>query len=475
MDSNAIGWNLDNTYARLPDRLFSTAKPAPFRDPQLVVFNHRLAAELGLDFGKSSPVELAQLCTGQVQPDGSQPIAQAYAGHQYGGFAMLGDGRAILLGEQVTPGGQRFDLQFKGSGPTQYSRRGDGRAALGPMLREYLISEAMAALGIPTTRCLGVATTGEVIHRQTIAPGAVMLRVASSHIRVGTFQFAAHRTDEATQRAFLKYTIARHDPQLIDQPEQALRFFQQVVARQARLIAQWQSVGFIHGVMNTDNMAISGETIDYGPCAFMNTYHPDTVYSSIDSGGRYAYDQQPFIGSWNLARLGESLLGLIHEIPERAVELATDVLKEYPAIYEQAWLELFRAKLGLTSHQDGDAELVNDLLTWMKETKADFTNTFRNLATQDIRDWHPRWLARRKLEANSPTEQQALMNAVNPVIIPRNHRVEEALLAAEAHGDLKPFNKLLKCLQQPFSETEENRPYRDPPESEAGYHTFCGT
>jgi serine/tyrosine/threonine adenylyltransferase len=473
---HSIGWNFDNSYARLPESLFAPATPVKVRDPQLVVWNHDLATQLGLVFSNSTPTELAQLGTGQVLPAGSQPIAQAYAGHQYGGFTMLGDGRAILMGEQITPTGERFDLQFKGSGPTRYSRRGDGRAALGPMLREYLISEAMAALGIPTTRCLGVATTGEVVRRQTIAPGAVMLRVASSHIRVGTFQFVAHRTDESTHKEFLRYTIARHDTDLMDQPDPALRFFERVVTRQAKLIAHWQSVGFIHGVMNTDNMAVSGETIDYGPCAFMNAYHPDTVYSSIDSGGRYAYDQQPFIGAWNLARLAESLLSQFHGEPEPAVELANETLKTYQSTYEAEWLKLFRAKLGLQTHQDGDAQLVNDLLVWMKDNKADFTNTFRTLSTTDVPQvWRARWQARQQLESITIAEQRELMNAVNPVVIPRNHRVEEALAAAEIQGDLAPFNKLLAVLQQPYTEIADNVPYRESPASEAGYHTFCGT
>jgi serine/tyrosine/threonine adenylyltransferase len=481
MSNHDIGWNLDNSYALLPTTMFASATPVRVREPQLVVWNHRLAHQLGLEFSNSSLAELAQLCTGQTLPVGAQPIAQAYAGHQYGGFTMLGDGRAILMGEQLTPTGQRFDLQFKGSGPTRYSRRGDGRAALGPMLREYLISEAMAALGIPTTRCLGVALTGEVVHREQLTPGAVMLRVASSHIRVGTFQYAAARTDAGTQQAFLQYTVARHDPNLIDQPDQAINFFRQVLGRQARLIAQWQSVGFIHGVMNTDNMAISGETIDYGPCAFMNTYHPDTVYSSIDSGGRYAYDQQPFIANWNLARLAESLLTQFHEDQETAVAMATDVLKDFPIVYEQTRLEHFRAKLGLQAQHSDDAELVNDLLTWMKETKADFTNTFRNLPTLDVRGdelfsaWRLRWLARQRLENASPTEMVAFMNSANPAVIPRNHRVEEALSAAELQGNIEPFQKLLAVVQQPYTETTANLDYREPPASEAGYKTYCGT
>ncbi len=481
MDTKDIGWKLDNSYARLPASLHSTATPARVREPQLVIWNHHLARELGLNFADCSPTELAQLCTGQSLPAGAEPLAQAYAGHQYGGFAMLGDGRAMLFGEQVTLDGQRFDLQFKGSGPTRYSRRGDGRAALGPMLREYLISEAMAALGIPTTRCLGVALTGEVVHRAQLSPGAVMLRVARSHIRVGTFQFAANRTDDETQRTFLDYTIARHDPNLIDQPDRAICFFRQVLTRQAQLIARWQSVGFIHGVMNTDNMAISGETIDYGPCAFMNAYHPDTVYSSIDQGGRYAYDQQPLVGSWNLARLAESLLSQFHSEPETAVAMATEVLQDYQTIYELAWLDLFRSKLGLQTQQPGDAELVNDLLIWMKDSMADFTNTFRNVATLEVLGdehftaWKHRWHYRQQLESTSPTQRIALMNAANPAVMPRNHRVEKALTAAELHGNLEPFHHLLAVLQSPFTESPANVEYRQPPASEAGYHTYCGT
>ena len=326
----AIGWRFDNTYARLPDVLFAPAKPAAVREPRVSILNHRLADELGLDLGAMSPEAAAALFAGQDLPAGSRPIAQAYAGHQFGGFTMLGDGRAILLGEHRTPSGRLVDIQLKGAGRTRFSRGGDGRAALGPMLREYIISEAMAALGIPTTRSLAVVTTGEPVYRESVRRGAILTRVAASHIRVGTFEYLAARRDEPTLRALADYAIDRHYPELADAPQKYLEFFRAVADRQASLIARWQLVGFIHGVMNTDNMAISGETIDYGPCAFMNAYDPDTVFSSIDHAGRYAYGNQPAIAQWNLARFAETLLPLLDPDQEKAVAVATEVLGRVP-------------------------------------------------------------------------------------------------------------------------------------------------
>ena len=375
-----IGWRFDNTYSRLPDSFFSPAKPATAKAPRLSILNRRLADDLGLDLNGVSPEAAASLFSGQDLPNGSNPIAQAYAGHQFGGFTMLGDGRAILLGEHRSPAGHLVDIQFKGAGRTAYSRGGDGFAALGPMLREYIISEAMFALDIPTTRSLAVATTGETVYRQTRLQGAILTRVAASHIRVGTFEYVAARGDEANLRVLADYTINRHYPELADSPNRYLEFFRAVLDRQAALIARWQLVGFIHGVMNTDNMAISGETIDYGPCAFMNAYSADTVFSSIDHAGRYAYRNQPAIAQWNLARFGETLIPLIDPEQEKAIAIATEVLGEYPALFQEYWLDGMRAKLGMQSAEPDDLDLVQSLQAWMEKSKADFTNTFRYLS-----------------------------------------------------------------------------------------------
>ena len=482
-DHDTVGWRFDNTYSRLPDDLFTPVNPAKVPEARLSILNHRLAGELGLDLAALSPDAAAALFAGQALPVGSRPIAQAYAGHQYGGFTMLGDGRAILLGEHRTPDGRLVDIQFKGSGRTRFSRGGDGKAALGPMLREYVISEAMAALGIPTTRSLAVVTTGERVHRETILRGAILTRVAASHIRVGTFEYAARR-GESTLRALADYAIDRHYPELAEAPRKYLEFYRAVADRQASLIARWQHVGFIHGVMNTDNVAISGETIDYGPCAFMNAFHPDTVFSSIDRGGRYAYGNQPGITQWNLARLAETLLPLLDPEPETAVALATEVLEDFPARFESYWLAGMRKKLGLRTDEAGDAELIRALLDWMQESRADFTNTFRDLSPGELpvgeryrdgefRAWHSRW--RERLGREERPGADALMRSVNPAVIPRNHRVEEALSAAEERDDLSVLHRLLEVLASPYEERPEMAQYRDPPADECGYRTFCGT
>jgi uncharacterized protein YdiU (UPF0061 family) len=435
---DAVGWRFDNTYAQLPDALFSAATPAATRQPKVSILNQRLANELGLDLGALAPEAAAALFAGQRLPDGSRPIARAYAGHQYGGFTMLGDGRAILLGEHRTPSGEIVDIQLKGSGRTRFSRGGDGLAVLGPMLREYIISEAMAALGIPTTRSLAVVTTGESVYRGAARKGAILTRVAASHIRVGTFEYAARR-DESTLQALADYAIARHYPELADSQQKYLLFLRAVTDRQAALGAQWQLVGFIHGVMNTDNVAISGETIDYGPCAFMNTYDPATVFSSIDSGGRYAYGNQPNIVQWNLARFAETILTLLDPDQEKSVERAMEVLNTFPAVFEGYWLAGMRKKLGLQTEEAADRELVQSLLDWMQKTRADFTNTFRDLSAEELpaderyrdpvfREWYSRW--QQRLGQDGRSNGSALMRTVNPVVIPRNHRVEEALSAA---------------------------------------------
>jgi uncharacterized protein YdiU (UPF0061 family) len=484
-DRDAVGWRFDNTYTGLPEVYFAPAAPARFRAPRAVLLNHALAADLGLDLRALSPEAAGALFAGQELPAGARPIAQAYAGHQFGNFTRLGDGRAILLGEHRTPAGRLVDVQLKGAGPTRFARRGDGLAALGPMLREYVISEAMAALGIPTTRSLAVVATGEPVFRTTPQPGAVLTRVAASHLRVGTFEYAAALGDEAALRALADYAIARHDPELADAPGKYLAFLRAVADRQAALVARWMLVGFIHGVMNTDNMAVSGETIDYGPCAFMNAYDPATVFSSIDQAGRYAYGNQPAIAQWNLARFAEALLPLFDADQQRAIALATGVLNEFPAVYERHWLAGMRQKLGLQTEEPGDRELAQALLDWMRAVRADFTNTFRDLSSGDepaderhadpaFRDWYARWQERLGRERQSRESAYAAMRAVNPAVIPRNHRVEEALAAAEGHGDLSVLEDLLAVLARPNNPPATTK-YRDPPADESGYRTFCGT
>lgn len=478
------GWRFDNSYARLPAMFYTSQQPEPVGEPRLVVFNKQLSEQLGLDASVLQSGYGADIFAGNRTPDGAEPIAQAYAGHQFGHFTMLGDGRALLLGEHVTPSGERVDLQLKGSGRTPYSRGGDGRAALGPMLREYIISEAMHALGIPTTRSLAVAATGEPIRRETMLPGAVLTRVAASHMRVGTFQYAAARGAADELRTLAEYALRRHYPHAADGEETGLRLLREVGKRQAALVAEWQLVGFIHGVMNTDNMAISGETIDYGPCAFMDVYDPETVFSSIDAQGRYAYGNQPHMFLWNLARFAESLLPLIHADDERAVELANEALAEFAELHRAHWLSGMRLKLGISDEHPQDAELVEDLLRMMQKHKADYTNTFVALTFDRLDDVpmsgsseFARWLERwgERLERQSPEDTRHMMRSSNPAVIPRNHLVEEALKAA-GHGDYGVMDSLLAALSAPYAHTKEQEGYAaPPPPSELPYRTFCGT
>ena len=465
--------HFDHSWARDLPGTYLRVAPDPAPSPRLLILNNSLAAALGISL---SEAEATRWLSGAALPPGSDPIAQAYAGHQFGGFSpQLGDGRAHLLGEVISPDGRRFDIQLKGSGRTPFSRGGDGKAAIGPMLREYLISEFMAAAGVPTTRSLAVVATGEDVWRETKLPGAVLARVAASHLRVGTFQFFAARGDQANVKALADYAIARHYPDLAQADQRYLAFLDAVIARQARLIAQWMGLGFIHGVMNTDNMAISGETIDYGPCAFMEGYAPGTVFSSIDHQGRYAYQNQPLILGWNLARLAETLIPLLDPDPDRAVDLANTRLTGIADRFRTEWTSVMRRKLGLVGKAPDDAALADDLLTAM--SGADWTLTFRRLADpaalrplfDDFRAmeaWLPRWQARAGEGA------AARIAAANPAVIPRNHRVEEALTAA-TEGDMAPFNALLAAIQQPFTETE---PYMLPAPTGFGrYVTFCGT
>jgi uncharacterized protein YdiU (UPF0061 family) len=480
------GWSLEHTYAELPQLFYADALPIPVREPRLVAFNRPLAAMLGLDPEALDRPDGAAIFAGNVLPPGARPIAQAYAGHQFGHFTALGDGRAILLGEQVTPSGDRMDIQLKGAGQTRFSRRGDGRAALGPMLREYIISEAMHALGISTTRSLAVAATGEPVYRETVLDGAVLTRVASSHIRVGTVQWAAAHDDEAALRALADYTIARHYPEIASVPERYLSLFEAILARQARLIARWQLVGFIHGVMNTDNMALSGETIDYGPCAFMDAYDPATVFSSIDHGGRYAYGNQPGIAQWNLARLAEAMLPLFDADIDRAAERATAALGRFPVLFEEHWIGGMRSKLGLFTQEAEDTVLINGLLDWMQRRSADFTNTFRTLTTgcvaaditaddADFDGWYQQLETRRTRQPQSLADARDLMSRHNPAYIPRNHKVEEALEAATSRGDFSPMNRLLDVLATPYDHRRDLPAFSTPEVPQRRYQTFCGT
>jgi serine/tyrosine/threonine adenylyltransferase len=481
-----VGWNFDNSYADLPGTFFSELDLNPVASPKLIVLNHSLAEYLGLDAKGLKDDDGVEVLAGNQVPEGGLPLAQAYAGHQFGHFTMLGDGRALLLGEHVTHTGERFDIQLKGSGRTPYSRRGDGRAALGPMLREYIISEAMHGLGIPTTRSLAVVTTGEAVYRQTEDPGAILTRVAASHIRVGTFQYASAGGTEKDLRALADYTIQRHYLEAAKDENPYLSFLREVIKRQAALIAKWQMVGFIHGVMNTDNMTISGETIDYGPCAFMDTYDPETVFSSIDTHGRYAYGNQPPIAGWNLARFAETLLPLLHDKEDKALKLAQEEIEKFSALYQGYWLAGMRAKLGIFTEEPQDEALIEGLLRLMHKYRADFTNTFRALTfdkfegtvlhgTPEFEEWKVLWQERLGRQEEDKELSQQLMQRNNPAVIPRNHRVEEALEAAKS-GDYSVMERLLSALSNPYAYTPEQEEYCKLPEAAARpYRTFCGT
>lgn len=477
-DQNQFGWNFHNTYARLSEVFFERVNPTPVRTPKLVMFNADLARSLGLK-ADALAAQGQDYFAGNKLFEGSEPIAQAYAGHQFGHFNMLGDGRASLLGEHVTPTGGRFDIHLKGSGPTRFSRRGDGLAALGPMLREFIISEAMFALGIPTTRSLAVVTTGEKVVRETLLPGAVLTRIASSHIRVGTFQYASALDEGHRLRELADYTLRRHYPELVSQPEPYVALLKAVIERQASLIVQWMQVGFIHGVMNTDNMTLSGETIDYGPCAFMDRFSLSTVFSSIDRQGRYAYGQQPTMAQWNLTRLAEALLPLFSADEKEAIAKAEEALGTYAVHLQRDWASGMRGKLGLISEAPDDLLVFNSLLELMEKNRADYTNTFRALSSARMPEeslakdpeflkWHGAWLAR-KPDLN-------LMRARNPAVIPRNHLVERALAEAVEKEDYSFLHRLIVVLKNPFVEPEGGAEFMSPASNDGeGYKTFCGT
>ena len=470
-----IRFPFENTYARLPERFYARLPPTPVAQPSLVRLNEGLARDLGLDPDQLRSDEGVRALAGNIVPEGAEPLAQAYAGHQFGGWVpQLGDGRAILLGEVVGDQGRR-DVQLKGAGRTPFSRMGDGRAWLGPVLREYVVSEAMHALGIPTTRALAAVATGEQVIREAPLPGAVLTRVARSHVRVGTFQYFAARRDLEALETLARHVIERHYPEA-DGPLGLLR---EVIAAQAELVAAWMSVGFIHGVMNTDNMSVAGETIDYGPCAFIDGYHPDTVFSSIDQFGRYAYSAQPQVAIWNLAQFATCLVPLMGEA-DAAVEAATEAVHGFPGLYQAAWLRRFRSKLGLRTEEDGDERLIHDLLDLMAGDRADFTLTFRELGRQETddpawQDWRRAWTARLSREGAAPQDRAAATDAVNPALIPRNHRVEEAIRAA-VDGDLSVFDRLVDAVTRPYDLPAEAAHLARPPRPEEEVRqTFCGT
>ena len=481
-----IGWRFDNSYSKLPESFISKTTPTPVKSPKLIILNDKLAKELNLNFSLLDKKKLSDLFSGNSLPEGSNAISQAYAGHQFGHFTMLGDGRAVLMGEHISKNNERFDIQFKGSGKTPFSRNGDGRAVLGPMLREYVISEAMHALKIPTTRSLAVVKTGEQVVRENILQGAILTRVASSHLRVGTFQYITARQNQSELKELIDYTINRHYPNIKQSKNQAVDLLKVLMEKQIDLVINWMRVGFIHGVMNTDNMTISGETIDYGPCAFMDTYDPQTVFSSIDEFGRYAYFNQPSITKWNLARFAECLVPLIDDDKDKAINFATEIINSFEKNYEKKWLNMMRDKLGLYGEEPEDQVLILDLLTWMHQYKVDYTNTFCFLMNIKIKNdevynnenfllWKKRWEERLKLNNNSSEKYLKLMKSVNPQIIPRNHKVEEALEASN-NDDFTKLKELIKVLENPYQTQKNINNYQSPAYlDDQKYQTFCGT
>ena len=481
------GWKLDNSYSRLPKSFFTSLKPTPVPSPKLIILNYPLAKLLALNIEALKTNGGVSVLAGNELPEGSFPLAQAYAGHQFGYFNMLGDGRAILLGEQKTPFGERLDIQLKGSGKTPYSRGGDGRATLGPMLREYIISEAMHALGIASSRSLAVVSTGESIIRETLQPGAVLTRIASSHLRVGTFQYVSQWGTVEELRTLADYTLNRHFSDVEGYENKYFSLLNEVIKRQASLIAKWQLVGFVHGVMNTDNMAISGETIDYGPCAFMDVYDEVTVFSSIDKHGRYAYANQPKIAAWNLARFAETLLPLLHANQTEAVKMAQNAIADFTEMYNNYWVEGMREKLGIFNKEEQDKSMIEELLSMMQKHKADYTNTFLALTFSELKDismfettefakWNKLWQARLERQKETKSSSHELMRKSNPALIPRNHRVEEALEAAVKHEDYSVMERLLDVLSNPYDHSLEQSEYSTLPAlSNLPYRTFCGT
>lgn len=487
MKINDAGWNLENSYLKLPEIFYSRVEANKVSSPELAILNSSLLEYLGLDIDEIKSDEGINVLAGNISPNKEAFLAMAYGGHQYGRFTMLGDGRAMLIGEQITPRGERLDIQLKGSGRTPYSRRGDGRSTLGAMLREYIISEAMYKLGIPTTRSLAVVKTGDSIYRENQMIGAILTRVSESHIRVGTFEFAAKFGKVEDLKALADYTIKRHFPEIVSKENPYISLLKEVIKSQASLISKWQLIGFVHGVMNTDNMAISGQTIDYGPCAFMDIYNPKTVFSSIDRYGRYSYENQPAIGKWNLARFAETLLALIDKDVEKAISLAEEALEDFDKIYHDKWISGMRFKIGLLDEEVEDEELIKELLELMNKYKLDYTNTFIDLTydrigkskvykNEDFQEWLIKWENRLKGQKITRVQAREIMKKSNPVSIPRNHLVEEALKAAEEKEDYMKFNKLLEVLSNPYDPINIDSKYTSLPENPSqSYITYCGT
>lgn len=481
-----MGWNFDNSYTKLPKVFFSEINLNPVRSPKLVIFNDSLAKSLGLNSEALKSDEGVSILAGNKTIEEGAFIAQAYAGHQFGHFTMLGDGRALLIGEQITPSGERYDIQLKGSGRTPYSRRGDGRAVLGPMIREYIISEAMHGFDIPTTRSLAVVKTGENVIRETIKEGAILTRVASSHLRFGTFEYIARFGSVSQIKELADYSLKRHFPYVADDENKYINLLNEVIKVHAILVSKWQTVGFIHGVMNTDNMTISGETIDYGPCAFMDNYNENTVFSSIDTQGRYAYKNQPIMAEWNLCRFAETLLPLLHEDQEEAVKIAQDAISNFSEIYYLNWLSKMRSKLGIFNEEAQDKAIIEDLLSMMEKYSEDYTNTFISLtfnnnngkgmfSSEEFRNWYKVWKERLKRQPQSGESVLQLMKDSNPAVIPRNHRVEEAIEAADK-GDFSVMIKLLDVISRPYDHSKDQEEYSKLPKpSSCNYRTFCGT
>ena len=477
-----IGWHFDNSYYKLPKSFREEIDPVPVKKPELIVLNENLAKNLGLDFSNLNKDEISHILSGNDLPKGSNSIAQAYAGHQFGHFTMLGDGRAVLIGEHISKSNERFDIQFKGSGKTSFSRSGDGRAALGPMLREYIISEALHFLDIPTTRSLAVVKTGEEVFREEVLIGAILTRIASSHIRVGTFQYIAARQKKDELEILVNYVIDRHYPNIKNEKNKALELLKVLMEKQINLVINWMRVGFIHGVMNTDNSTISGETIDYGPCAFMDHYDANTVFSSIDTQGRYSFANQPSIIQWNLVRLAECLLPLIDKDEKRSIEIAQNLINTFSSLFKDKWLQMMKKKLGIKDKSEDDEELINNLIKWMQQKKPDFTNTFCNLMNYDHADdeefeddefnnWKREW--KKRVESK---EYLDVMISCNPTLIPRNYLVEEALSEAETDGKFDKFNELNEIISSPYQLKKVNIKYLETPsKTNIPYKTFCGT
>ncbi|MCC5942189.1 MAG: YdiU family protein [Balneolaceae bacterium] len=484
---NNQGWKFDNSYKKLSQGFFSIVDPIPVEKPELIFLNSRLADELGLDFSKTDHADVAAIFTGNQLPYAAEPISQAYAGHQFGHFTMLGDGRAIVLGEHISPDGKRYDIQFKGSGRTPYSRSGDGRATLYSMLREYLISESLHHLGIPTSESLAVAETGQPVYRETVHPGAILTRVASSHIRIGTFEYVYRFLSRKKQQEFLNYTINRHYPDLEETENRALGLLKRVAEKQLNLVLEWMRIGFIHGVLNTDNMSISGESIDFGPCSFMNAFDPSTAFSSVDINKRYAFSNQPGIVQWNLAIFAGTLLPFIDDDEEKARKAAEEVIREFEPRFNDEWYRMMGKKLGFSTSGKQEKDLTDQIISWMEKSKADYTNTFLVIANpdetpghfkadQEFRNWHNQWRAVIEKQHGGLSEARRRMAQINPLLIPRNHLVEEALTEASGDGDYAKFDTLLEKLKNPYREQWEAKELQFvPPGFDEQYKTFCGT